>query len=177
MPVATTEVDHPWFARIQVPIGRQVAAMQKNRFWIEILGIATIVACALGILFAIMGTAATAVDEPEEVRAATTVQQEAPPTQAPPAANADGSRATTYEGMVTCQRCGAKHNAKLGRSAQDCVLQCIHSGAGFVLVDAEKTYTLEGDWRLLKKIAGQRARVVGQVHGNTITVESIAAES
>jgi len=65
----------------------------------------------------------------------------------------------------------------LARSATNCTLACVHEGAKFALVDGERTYGLEGNEMLLKKVAGQRARVVGLVRGNTITVSSVAAAS
>lgn len=75
--------------------------------------------------------------------------------------------------MVTCSRCGAKHSAKLGKTATDCTLACVHSGGSFALVDGDKTYQLDGDLAVLKKIAGQRARIMGVAHGSTIKVESV----
>ncbi len=79
--------------------------------------------------------------------------------------------------MVTCSRCGAKHSADLGKTAAECARQCVHGGATFALVDGDKTYALEGGQELLTKVAGQRARIVGPVHGNTITVSSVASAS
>jgi hypothetical protein len=39
------------------------------------------------------------------------------------------------------------------------------------------TYILDGDSNVLKKLAGQRAHVVGELHGKTITISSVSAET
>ena len=77
--------------------------------------------------------------------------------------------------MVTCSRCGAKHSAELGKTAVDCSLTCVHGGATFALVDGDKMYMLDGAPDRLKKVAGQRARIVGVVRGDRIKVSSVAA--
>jgi hypothetical protein len=133
--------------------------MRKNRVWIEIVILATSIACALALLFATLGAAVGEVGAPE-ARA----QQEA-------------ATERTYAGMVTCSRCGAKHSAALKQTAAICARACVSGGAGFVLVDAEVTYVLDGDLTLLKRFAGQRASVVGTLSGKTIRVSSVVAES
>jgi hypothetical protein len=130
--------------------------MKRNRFWIEIVALGTSIACAVALLIATLGAAAVAVAGRE---AAQTAESASAP--------------KTYLGMVTCSRCGAKHSAALGRTAADCVRTCVRGGAGFALVDGDKTYMLEGDSVLLKDAAGRRASVVGVVRGNTIKVSSV----
>lgn len=83
----------------------------------------------------------------------------------------------TYEGMVTCSRCGAKHSANIGTTAADCVRICVHGGAKFTLVSGDSTYLLDGDLTVLKRAAGQRVRILGAVSGSTIRVSSVAAGS
>jgi hypothetical protein len=131
--------------------------MKTNRVWIEIVLLGTAIACALALLLATLGAAASAA---AEVRAP----------QANPAEH-------TYEGMVSCSRCGAKHSAKLGQTATTCTRTCVNGGANFALVEADATYLLDGDMNLLKKLAGQRARIVGALHGQTIRISSVAAGS
>jgi hypothetical protein len=87
----------------------------------------------------------------------------------------DGAR--SFEGMISCSHCGARHQPALDRSATTCVRVCVHGGAAFALVDNESVYLLEGDLGSFKKLAGQRARVVGTRTGNTIKVASITSES
>jgi hypothetical protein len=80
----------------------------------------------------------------------------------------------SFEGIISDSHCGAKHSAAIGQSAADCTRACVHAGAKFVLIDREKTYVLEGDPYLLKKLAGERVRLSGKLIGNTISVFSAA---
>jgi len=127
--------------------------MKTNRVWIEIVVLATGIACVLALLLATLGAAVGAA--------------KASPAQ-------EGSTEQTYQGMVTCSRCGAKHSAALGQTASACVRQCVHGGANFALVDADATYLLDGDFTVLKRLAGQRARIVGALNGKTIRISSVA---
>jgi hypothetical protein len=137
--------------------------MNTNRFWIEIVAVGTAIAFALALLIATLGAAAATVggqDETGQVNGAAEQQK--------------AYQQKTYQGMVTCSRCRAKHSATLGRTASNCVLICVHGGASFALVDGDKTYLLDGDLGVLKKVAGQRAEIIGTASGNTITVSSAA---
>jgi hypothetical protein len=136
--------------------------MKTNRVWIEILALGTAVACVLALLFATLGAAAGVAEG--QVRA----QQDA---------RHDTSTPEAYSGMVTCSRCGAKHSAAFGQSAATCTRACVHGGAKFALVDGDVTYLLDGDVNVLKRVAGQRARILGALHGNTITISSVSDES
>lgn len=126
--------------------------MTRNRVWIEIVLVGTAIACALALLFATLGAVAAAAADAG-------FRQESPSAQA-------------YEGMVTCSRCGAKHSAAMAQSAATCVRVCVHDGATFALVDANSTYLLDGDVVALKRLAGQRARIVGSRSGRTIRISS-----
>ena len=133
--------------------------MKTNRFWIETVALGTAIACALALLIATLAAATVAVTGSGESG------QTTPPTP---------TQARTFEGTVTCSRCGAKHAAIQGVTAADCARQCVHDGATLTLVEGDQTYTLEGDLIALKKVAAQRARIVGEMRGNTIKVLSIA---
>jgi hypothetical protein len=138
--------------------------MKTNRVWVEIVILATVIACALALLFATLGIAAGAAVNAADAR------QEQPQEQPKTAEQ-------TYQGMVTCSRCGAKHSAALGHTATTCVRMCVHGGANFVLVGADATYLLDGDLNILKGLAGQRARIVGALNGKTIRISSVVAAS
>lgn len=132
--------------------------MRTHRIWIEIVMFGSGIACGLALLFAIIvATAGAAVGQMKAVGSVATE-----------------SRA--YEGMITCSRCGAKHSAKLGQAASTCVRVCVHGDAQFALVNAESAYLLEGDLDNLKRVAGERAKIVGHLEGNTIKVQSVVAE-
>jgi len=139
--------------------------MRRHRVWIEIVLLGTVMAIALALFLATIGVAAGVAERPSE-------PQQAKPTghASPPATG------LAYEGMVTCSRCGAKHSPALGRPATVCVRVCVHGGASFALVGADSTYLLQGDSEALKNVAGQRARVVGNLHDKTIEVVSVIAQ-
>jgi hypothetical protein len=129
------------------------------RSWIELLAIVGAIACALALSIATLGAAgAAAAEEPESGQAAqsSAVQPE------------------TYEGMITDTHCGAKHSAATGKTAGDCTRACVHGGERFSLVNGDKVYVLEGEPAALKRVAGQRVRIVGSLRGNTISVTSVA---
>jgi uncharacterized low-complexity protein len=146
--------------------------MKTNQFWIEIVALGTAIAFALALLIATLGAAAVAVAEHSK-----SARVEWGPNESGQAAESASVQQQTREGMVTCSRCGAKHSADFGKTAGDCARQCVRGGARFALVDGDKTYVLDGNPELLKKVAGQRARIVGTVRGNTITVSTAGAGS
>lgn len=131
--------------------------MKKHRVWIEIVAIVTAIACALALLIATLGAVAAAVDDSAGPHSSASEQ--------------------TYEGMVTCSRCGAKHSAAMARTATNCTRVCVHSGASFELVQADSAYLLEGHADALKRVAGERARIVGTRSGNTIKVASVLPDA
>ena len=134
--------------------------MKRNRVWIEIMILGTAIACVLALLLATLGAAAGVAE------GAVVAQQQT---------GANSNQA--YDGMVTCSRCGAKHSPAIGQTATICTRLCVHGGASFALVDADGAYLLDGDLNILKRLAGQRAHVVGALKGRTIRVSSVAAET
>jgi len=139
--------------------------MKRHRVWLEIVVLGTVMAIALALFLATIGVAAGLAEPPNEAQQAKPVGHAGPP-----------AAELTYEGMVTCSQCGAKHSPALGRPATVCVRVCVHGGASFTLVSADSTYLLKGDSEALKNVAGQRARVVGNLHDKTIDVVSVIAE-
>jgi len=130
--------------------------MKTKYVCVEIVLLGTAAALALALLLATVGAAAgVAVGQIAQVNTTAGAQ--------------------SFEGMITCSRCGAKHQAALDRSASTCVRVCVHGGASFALIDDESVYLLEGDLGSFKKLAGQRARVTGTRSGNTIRVDSITS--
>ena len=115
--------------------------------WIEFVALASLVAIGLALLIALLGAVA------EAAQAAT--------------------EESTYEGMVTCSRCGARHSTTSGKSAAECARMCVRDGADFALVGSDKTYSLDVQPDVIRVFIGQRARVSGDVRGNQIRVVSI----
>ena len=132
----------------------------RARFGIEILAIGSAVACALALLLASLGAAGAAAAEK---------------TESGKSDQLFANQQQTYEGVITDTRCGAKHSADAGKTAGDCTLACIHGGERFSLVDGDRMYILEGELTTLKRVAGQRVRVIGTLNGKTILVASVAA--
>lgn len=132
--------------------------MTKHRVWLEIVALVTAIACALALLIATLGAAAAAAADDSEGQHSSASEK-------------------TYEGMVTCSRCGAKHSAAMARTATTCARVCVHSGASFELVQADSAYLLEGHLDALKRVAGERARIVGTRNGNTIKVASVLSDA
>jgi len=139
--------------------------MSKKHLWIEIVTLSTLTACALALLIAAFGVAAGAA-----------VGAAAPPQTTPqtPSGTRPTPPARSYEGMLTCSRCGARHSADLGKTAAECARVCVRSGAAFALVNGDQIYVLDGDLSVLKKFAGRRARIMGSPNGKTINVTSVA---
>ncbi len=132
--------------------------MIKVRFWIEMLALISVIACAVALFLATLGAAAGAAGVK-------------PASEPPPHPSAPQS----YEGIITDSHCGAKHSAAVGMGAADCTRACVHSGESFALVDGDKTYNLEGEAAALKRVAGQRVKIVGTLNGKTISVAAVAA--
>lgn len=145
--------------------------IKAHRVWIEIVLIGAAIACALALLIATLGAAAGAAVDGLAVQARPVPAEQAPAQEDPAATE------HTYLGMVTCSRCKAKHSPAMGQTADVCVRVCVHNGAHFALVNAESVYLLEGDMGALKKVAGQRVRVIGNLKGDTIRVESVTTQS
>ena len=102
----------------------------------------------------------------------------APPTfvqsvsaQAPP----DAANERTFSGLITDDRCGARHAPSSGKSPSECVNMCIRNGSHYELVNGDRNYLLEGNADDLGKLASQRANVVGSLNGDSIKVSAVAA--
>jgi hypothetical protein len=132
----------------------------KNGFWIGVITLCAGAAFGLALGLAVVGAAVLAFGQTAEPP-----QSAAPPTD----------RQQTYVGMVTCSRCLARHSATIGATATDCARVCIRDGSNFSLVNGDHTYLLEGVPEPLKRVAGQRVRIVGALNGGTITVAFVAA--
>jgi len=142
----------------------------RPKLWIEILALSTAGAFGVALLLVSLGTAAGAASGGSEQPApAATSSSQLASSQLPSAPQ------QTYDGMVTCSRCGAKHPATSSRNASDCTRACVHAGASFALIDGDVVYLLKGNLDQVKKVAGQRATITGSINGQTIEVSSVSA--
>jgi hypothetical protein len=129
----------------------------QTGFWFETFAVISAIACVLALGIAALGAiAGTAVAAP-----------------APSQPDTETSPQKSFDGMITDTRCGAKHSAAIGKTAADCTLVCIHGGEQFALVDGETVYSLEGATVQLKRVAGQRVRIIGALKGKKLSVTSI----
>jgi hypothetical protein len=88
---------------------------------------------------------------------------------------APGKPAQTFVGTIGDSMCGAKHMMP-GESDKDCTLECVKSGAKYILIGAGgKIYQLS-DQKTPQQFAGAKVKVTGTLNGDTITVSGIAAD-
>jgi len=134
--------------------------VKAKRVWIDIIFVGTTASLAIALVMVVLGAAASSGGQNE-----------------PSQGSQISANGQVFDGMVTCSKCGAKHSARMGQSASKCTRLCVRSGAKFALVNADSTYQLDGDLSVLKRLAGERARVVGTLQGSTIHVVSAKVES
>ena len=127
-------------------------SMKTYRVWIEIALLGIGISLALALLLASLGAAA-----------GVAVGQVAP---------SGTTSLQSYDGMITCSRCGARHVPARNQSAATCARTCVHAGAAYDLIEGDSVYVLDGDLVYLKRFAGKRAHVVGTRRGNIIKVLS-----
>lgn len=84
------------------------------------------------------------------------------------------SRETLFAGMITDDRCSARHVPSSDSSPAECVQACVRKGAHYMLVDGDKSYRLDGSEDKFSKVAGQRANVLGELSGDTIRVSAVS---
>jgi len=88
-------------------------------------------------------------------------------------------KSQTLTGEVSDAMCGVKH--EMPGKAADCTRACVKHGANYSLVVSGKVYTLQTTDQAtldkLDKLAGEKAKVTGDVDGTTVTVKSVAAGS
>ena len=152
--------------------------MQNTRSWLVLVSFcattAVVVALGMAIFFAgvtlafavVRTVAPAAVGDQLKLEAVNGSAAE----EEPPAAG------EAFSGLVTDDRCGARHDMGSDKSPSECAKACVRNGAKYALVDGDRTYTLEGDAEQLGKVAGLRVTVVGSLDGDTIQVSSIAAQ-
>jgi hypothetical protein len=88
-------------------------------------------------------------------------------------------KSQTLTGEVSDAMCGAKH--EMPGNAAACTRGCVKHGSQYALVVGDKVYTLQtSDQTALGKLndlAGGKAKITGDVDGDTFTVKSVAAGS
>ena len=87
------------------------------------------------------------------------------------------AKPTTVTGKVSDAMCGAKHT--MAGDAAGCTRACVKKGSDFALVVKDRVYTLKTSSDATKdqldKLAGQTAKITGDVNGETIEVTTVQA--
>ena len=96
------------------------------------------------------------------------------PVDAPQEKVAQDSGTQTFSGVVTDERCGARHQPGSDKSPAECANMCVNKGSRYALVNGDKSFLLENRTEELGKLAGQRVNVVGSRDGGTIRVVDVS---
>ena len=140
--------------------------MWRNRFWLNMVGLCALIACAFAFALAIItASAALAFASHQDPSHKNSEVQ-------PQARQDAGPQQRVFNGVVTDSSCHARHMAN-GKSAAECTRECVDKGAGYVLVAGEGVYRLDGNTSELDKVAGQRVQIVGLLDGRVLTVSSV----
>ena len=86
------------------------------------------------------------------------------------------AKTTTLTGKVGDAMCGAKH--MMAGDEAGCTRACVKKGSDYALIVKDKVYTLKASDATkdqLDKLAGQSAKVTGDLDGETIQVTSVQA--
>lgn len=145
--------------------------MKKHRSWISLVGYCTVTVLLASLAFAtiVAGASVALADHRADAGSSDDAREVTPAT---PSSQPSG---TTFRGMITDSRCGARHMRSSGRSAAECARACFRHGASYVLVDGDRRYTLVGGESYLSKLAGERANIIGTRQGDAILVNSASA--
>lgn len=136
--------------------------MQRNRFWLDMVGLCTAIACIFALALALISaSAALAFASHQDQEMQPEARQDAGPQQ------------RVFTGVVTDSSCRARHMAA-GKSAAECTRECVAKSASYVLVAGEGIYRLDGNTMELDKVAGQRVQVVGLLDGRVLTVSTVS---
>lgn len=136
--------------------------MLQNRFWLNMVGLCTLIACAFALALAVISASA-----------ALAFASHSDPQLQPEARQDAGPQQRVFNGVVTDSSCRARHMAT-GKSAAECTRECVGKGSSYVLVAGEGVYRLDGNTSELDKVAGQRVQVVGLLDGRVLTVSSVS---
>jgi hypothetical protein len=86
------------------------------------------------------------------------------------------STSQAFSGVITDSHCCARHLQDSGKSPAECVRSCVRHGAKYVLVDGDANYVLAGNPGVFAGLAGQRARILGTLDGDVLTVTAATAQ-
>src|SRR5215472_12161386 len=101
--------------------------MRRNRFWLDMVGLCTAIACAFALALALISASAAL--------AFASHQHDDEPMQPDPRQDV-GPQQRVFTGVVTDSACHARH-ASAGKSAAECARESVAKGSSYVLVAGE----------------------------------------
>jgi hypothetical protein len=146
--------------------------VEHHRSWISLVGFCLATTLAAAITFAIIvagGSVALASHQGADANSGSEAPRGAAPLTPAPQVG------TKFSGMITDSHCGARHMSSSRQNSAECARACFRKGAGYVLIDGDRRYTLVGAEDALAKLAGERVNVFGNLRGDTIIVDSVEA--
>jgi hypothetical protein len=87
----------------------------------------------------------------------------------------DTANPIVFQGVISDDHCGPRHDMGSGRSPAECARMCVREGQQYIVVSGDKSYRLTGRDDLTV-LAGERVTVTGSLTGDTIKIKSITAE-
>lgn len=139
--------------------------MKIHRPWLSLLANCTLLAAGAAFAFAVVLAGASVALAGHESPQSEESQAVAPS----PQTSHSGS---SFSGMITDSRCGARHTRYPHLNSTECARECVRRGATYILVDGDRRYALIGNQDALAKLAGERARISGTRQGDAIVVDS-----
>lgn len=146
--------------------------MKVKRPWLSLVTFCTAAACATALALALLVSGATAAFAGADSQDSGSAGAEQANGSVSAATEARGQ---TFAGLITDDRCRARHERNSGMGPSECARMCVRNGAKYLLVSGDKKYTLDGDAEQLASVAGERANITGTAQDGTIRVSSIAA--
>jgi hypothetical protein len=89
-------------------------------------------------------------------------------------AASSSSTTKTLVGVVGDITCGREHSMMPGTSDAQCTRGCVaRLGSKYALITEDQVLVLEGHWQEVDQLAGQKAKVTGEVDGQKINVSRV----
>jgi hypothetical protein len=77
-------------------------------------------------------------------------------------------------GIVGDITCGREHSMMRGMSDAQCTRECVaRLGSKYALITEDQVFVLEGHWQEVDQLAGQKAKITGEVEGQKINVSKV----
>lgn len=139
--------------------------MKIQRSWLSLLANCILLASGAAFAFAVVLAGASVALAGHEGPQSEESQAVAPL----PQTSHSGS---SFSGMITDSRCGARHMRNSHLNSTECARECVRRGASYILVDGDRRYTLIGNDFAISQLAGERAKITGTRQGDAIVVDA-----